>query len=517
MFKSFRVSLPLMVVGIVCTATMGCGSDSCEEGPACAGAGGNAAGPAGSAGMGGGAEGGEAGVGGFAGTTGTTPDAGSGDGAPDDGAADAAADPNLFLNPVFGDDANACTKSAPCRTLKAAFQLAKSGARIYLESGTYSVSSGEDFATPVPDGVTIEAITAGTAVILGDKSFVGLDFAGSGAVRFVRLEGFGQCVVAESGTLQLHHVKLVGCNTAVLLKSSVKASAHNTDIDGGSNGYDLRGTASLAVTGGSIRNLGPNCLSLNPIYAMDSTSISLESVLVRDNFGSVLLRGSASAHVTDSTFINNGSDGCGRSTHFDSIEQAQLLLTNTNITAGPGNAIMSDAALTNVTGGFVSGTKDSAIDVYGGVYNIVDTQLSGTSYSGISVGGTASGTITSASVSGFTYGVLISENATAIVRSSKITGNMHGVVVGSLTPNAFVNLGNPASLGGNVIQGNQSHGLYVNNSPSVTILAAGNTWNPFVQGANASGQMTSGSQFTSAAANGSNFATSYSTGSKIAF
>ncbi|MCC6558048.1 MAG: DUF1565 domain-containing protein, partial [Polyangiaceae bacterium] len=56
---------------------------------------------------------------------------------------------------MAGDDAGPGTEEQPLRTLKRALSIARSGDTVHLFPGTYDAASGEDFLTPVGDGVTI--------------------------------------------------------------------------------------------------------------------------------------------------------------------------------------------------------------------------------------------------------------------------------------------------------------------------------------------------------------------------
>jgi hypothetical protein len=96
--------------------------------------------------------------------------------------------------------------------------------------------------------------------------------------------------------------------------------------------------------------------------------------------------------------------------------------------------------------------------------------------------GSADITITDSEVSGNFTGII--SIFTLKVRNSRVTGNHTGIVV----LGAFADLGQIGDPGGNTIMGNTSTGVSFSRSDgSGGIFATGNTWNPFVQGADSGG------------------------------
>jgi hypothetical protein len=421
----------------------------------------------------------------------------------DAGAPDTSADPNLFVEPIQGSDIGNCSRVAPCKTLRRALQLAKAGIKIYLDRGTYSSASGEDFTTSVPDGVTIEAIVAGSAVILGTMDTPGLLFKGSGAIRFVRVEAFKTCITASSGSLELDRVELRNCGTALALRSSVQAVSNNTQIIGGNNGYTVSDSATLRATGGGVSGLGPDCSTIFLIDASGTGKVFLKSVVIQDNFAPIELRESASAQVDESTFSNNGSV-CGRSTLFDVMGSGSLVLNKTTIVGGPGNALSaSDRAYFQLAGGSITSTNNDAIIAHCTSFNIHDTRFTGQGkkFTAIRVSGTTVGAIGSAIISNYSTGISVSEGANLLMLNSNISGNYTGIFVGFATSSMVVDLGR-RSGGNNTIQ-NEYRGLAI--ETTITVNASGNIWNPLVQGTDAVGKMPEGAAFRSSSPTGTNF------------
>jgi hypothetical protein len=97
--------------------------------------------------------------------------------------------------------------------------------------------------------------------------------------------------------------------------------------------------------------------------------------------------------------------------------------------------------------------------------------------------------------------IRLDSSASLLVRNSELTAGQYGVVVTVYPPvSGACDLGTALARGNNTIQGNTT-GLYVyvdgaTLTASWVIQAVGNTWDPSVQGADASGHMAEGSIFS---------------------
>jgi len=426
------------------------------------------------------------------------------DGAGGDAAVLDAALPALYVDPVGGNDNGVCPQDHPCKTMARAFAVVTSGQTVFLNAGTYSVASGETWAVPVPDGVSIEAVTAGQSIVVGPGAAMSgsaFSFVGSGAVRNLRIEQFHDAIKAGEGSVLVENVEFVQNYLAVNAWRVGEVTFEDCIVRDGSSAFELRGIATLTVNGGRISGAGPNCSGGAGIgTAWEAADVVFDGVEVRDNFGSLSLRGVASAVVRNSVFDGNGSDGCGRSTHLDMSEDPTLTLENTIVRNGPGAGVLGIGTV-RVTGGSFSNVSDTAIDFYGGSLNVSGTNFSHTDVnnpSGISIGD-GQARIDNVSITGHGSGISVSTGGYARVRGSTITGNNRGIMAwGQL------DLGTAAAPGGNTIRQNSQNNVFVEGDASMTIQAVNNTWDPSIQGANASGQMVAGSTLPGPV-NGNNF------------
>ena len=83
-----------------------------------------------------------------------------------------AAAADRFVDPVNGNDANACTAAAPCRSIGKALTGAPAGSTLALADGVYTSDPSVGFSVGVPDGVTLRATHAGAATIANMDLFL---------------------------------------------------------------------------------------------------------------------------------------------------------------------------------------------------------------------------------------------------------------------------------------------------------------------------------------------------------
>ncbi len=95
----------------------------------------------------------------------------------------------IYVNPASGSDGNAGTDSSPLKTIRKAMALARAGQRVELQAGTYDAASGQTYPDTIPNGVVVEAVSAGLAVLVGPNqiAFVG---SGNDTTRYLSFQGF---------------------------------------------------------------------------------------------------------------------------------------------------------------------------------------------------------------------------------------------------------------------------------------------------------------------------------------
>ncbi|MEA5572938.1 DUF1565 domain-containing protein [Calothrix sp. UHCC 0171] len=88
--------------------------------------------------------------------------------------------PQIYVNPVSGDDAAAGTQQAPFKTIAKALQQASAGLTIQLADGNYNSQTGEKFPLLIPGGVNLvgnESNKGSNVIIEGSGEFLSRTFA----------------------------------------------------------------------------------------------------------------------------------------------------------------------------------------------------------------------------------------------------------------------------------------------------------------------------------------------------
>ena len=125
-----------------------------------------------------------------------------------------------------GVDSTAGSASAPFRSLKQALLVAKAGARIRLESGTYEQTSGETWGYVPAAGIIIAGDDAAHTLLVGPppeagQTLTALTAAASLTLENLSLVGFGVGLnVTSAAPISLSHVIVRDGRTAVRLTSN---------------------------------------------------------------------------------------------------------------------------------------------------------------------------------------------------------------------------------------------------------------------------------------------------------
>ncbi len=450
----------------------------------------------------------------------------------------------FFVNPITGSDANAGTQTQPLKTIKKAVSLVASGQTVYLENGTYTKSSGDDWLEQdaqgnpqtlnLPDGVALEAVTAGNVVFSSAGGAI-LNLNGAGSLKNLRLQG-GVVVQSSAKTTSISGTNFTqgasvnakgaasvtldgasfGAGNNLFATDTAAITVTNSSFDGGCALYaqgsaqvsfqgtnyagtclaDLRESAKFTMTQGSITQPVPTQSGNEVISASGIAQVTLDAVNASGLRGGLLdLRETSKATVKNSSVQNSSCQGCGASETIAVTGTAKLTLENTTIQGAYGSAVyLSGNATATITGGTISGNGfgggGHGIAAYQGTQLSVDgTNLSGNKSAGVYAGG-AYVTISNAKLDNGVYG-LWGGGGSAKLRNCEIKNNKSGIywdVTGSA-----LDLGKSGDIGNNVIQGNANYALEVPNvaNASGTAQAVGNLWAASQQGASAQGKYAS--------------------------
>lgn len=445
---------------LLAAAAVGCGSDSpeaCEAGCPSGSSTTGAQGGGGAAGSPSGA-GGDGGHGGFLVT-------------------------DLFVDPIAGDDAAPGSVDAPLKTLKKAISIAVGGQTVHLFSGTYDAVSGEDFAAPVPDGVAITAVVPGQAVLAGTGVETALDFAGSGSVEDIVIEGFHAGVFAMGGEVFLRRMELRGNYHSVYAGAVAMVTLVDSSVIEGEIGLRAAESAAVVMTGGEIRDMGSACGS-GAVVTTHAAHAWLDGVHIHDSGQAVRLDDASSATFKGATIEGVGS-GCAPVMAFDAskLRLEDTVLTDPSAPAVSSAAVwaLGDPDVTVIGGSIAAGS--SAIYSDGSV-SLQGTHISGgDAYRGIQCTGSlvAEDTL----VEHFNTGVYLHG-------WGRFRGVQMEAVFTGIEAYGDLDLGTSADPGGNTFQWIGGVGLDVHATYPYVIDAIGNFWIPNNQGTGPDGMFPLG-------------------------
>jgi predicted RecA/RadA family phage recombinase len=398
---------------------------------------------------------------------------------------------DLFVDPLGGNDANPGTQQKPLKTLKQSLSLAMSGQTVHLFPGTYDAQNGEDFVGAVPAGVSIAAVVPGDAVLVGQNNGVALYFAGDGSASYLRIQGFSTGIQADTGVLSLTEIDFQKNSEAISLSGNAQASLKGGSIADGRSAFRLDGVASLAISTTEIHNLGPNCNGDVGVL-WDASYLTLEEVKIYDVAGSLALRHASFASIKNSVIKSVGDHGCGGSNTIYATEAAQLHLEDTTISEPPGTPLgISGSASVKIVGGAIA-SSGNAINIYEVADVTIDELVltgPGAMVNTAAILITAPGahvTATNATILSFLSGIELWHGSVKLRDSVIKDCNTGAYVMGG-----NLDLGSAEDPGGNTLQIKLGTALALQTS-AITVKAAGNTWIPSTQGANAAGLYPSG-------------------------
>ena len=452
-------------------------------------------------------------------------------------AADAAADAadagvGTYVDAVNGSDTTGTgTPLAPFKTIAKAATVATSGMTIRLAAGTYTGST-----TSIADGVGVEALTPGQATIAAGSAFPGsyslLTFAGSGSLGGVVMNGVYTHMSA--GTVTVAGVRFDniidngnGISDAGLMLSG---TAHVILTPGGLTNYFGASSSILAtitggfleVHGGTVDSSVVSPFSARGVIAMNAGSVLFDAVTISNSKnGGIYAGGTANVTVQNGSLLSN----CQSSTTPAGITQdgtPTITVDNSTITGSGGYGIgernPSTSIITVRNNTVITASATGGILIGSGTLILNGASVTNNTGDGIDVGA-ATLDATNSVISGNTLTGISSNagNGHITLRGTQISGHpRNGIYVvanpgapdAGAAASAVVDLGTPASAGGNTFTGNgTSAGTWANldllSTPlasPVTYYAVGNTWSANVQTADAAGHFPSPTTFTASSA-----------------
>jgi hypothetical protein len=404
--------------------------------------------------------------------------------------------PILYVDPAAGLDDDDGSSDAPFRTLKRALSVAPAGATIWLRDGTYGVESGETWSKKVPEGVSILAVHPGRVVLVGQPPCTGLDFSGAGRVTGIVFKGFSHAVSAWSGSVSIEDgtVDTGGgfdfSGSARVVVTRVTMSQLTSD------GLHARGTAEVTLTDTSFEGTGAmgHCDSAPGVIADESARVHFTDVSLGDfAAGAIDARGAAEVDLVRGLMTNTGQAECNGA-QIAVSGTADVSIYDATVRDGGGTGIaVQGAARLSMEGVFIGVHATAGVRALGGKLDIASSDIRAGS-TGISLSFTSANDgcfIAKTLIKGNAIGVDLGGNASVKMRHSTIEDGDYGVYAPSASL-VFADLGVSLDPGENTISGKRA-ALTLSGSYGYprTFGAAGNEWNPGVQGADAEGKYPS--------------------------
>jgi hypothetical protein len=423
---------------------------------------------------------------------------------------------DLYVDPVGGADSNPGTQAMPYKTIGGAAAHAGAGDTVKLLAGTWDAGVEPGFAgsgVTIPAGVAVQAVTPGTVTLAGM-----LLFAGGGSASDLTFQGGAPGISASAGNFALSGVRFLTENSNGSLQLSGTVTA--TWVPGGAADYGsvnslavLAGSATLTVTGGKMASVTWGGVDTCPAFfkATVSSTLTLDGLTFDTNqVGAVSATGSANVTIKNATLHNSSRPTSGSFCTAPVFigGTAAVDIQGTQITnnpapgiriGGPGNnstlKVSATSVIDNNDYGIWSPTGAHPASV-----TLANTDISNNANGGVKLdSGTFALDVRGCTITGnlVNHGLLDyydgSGASTIYMRNTTITGNSNSNglrILGTATGN--YDFGTVADPGNNTFQGNSlvSGGAtecYFAVANVTLINAIGNTWDPNVGGADATG------------------------------
>lgn len=449
-----------------------------------------------------------------------------------------------FLDVVNGDDANACTQAAPCKTLAKAIIGAAAGSTFLLADGMYSAMTEGVGGMNIPEGATLQAVHPGAATLaslainfVGSGTLDGIVFgrqgptsncgginaaSSTGTPTFTIKGVFSNCVnwLSIGGNVKAtmtpgalpggaYTTGLPTTGTQWLLVNSGGTSAAELLILGGvldgndaGNAYPTAalltsgGTATLTLDGVTVRNWPQAAIAAagGAVVLRNNTSLDkIGKAGAPCDTGSAMLVSDSSGKLTmdRSTLSNSRAAGICVLNNFSTTATNSIVLTQSTITGSAGAAIQNETvqgvgATITADGASLTNNAWGIFWTRPGTFDLRNSTITGSTAVGTGAG-------TGAGI------YLAMPSGSFRLRGSSVSGNVqHGVQIdGSVTAGSLTaDLGKAADPGGNTFTGNGLAGLHSVAAPGQIVDAVGNTWIPNQQGADANGRYSVPPTFT---------------------
>ena len=211
-----------------------------------------------------------------------------------------------------GDDANPCSRTAPCKTFAGAISKTAAGGEIStLDPGGYG-------AVTITKSITLSGDGSLASVLAYGTNGINVNDGGAGTIRVVirglSIHGDMACVnVVSAASVLIDNVSMTQCSDGVRLvpaaNSRVDVVVNRSTIGMGTDGIDATGGVVAVIDSVIAGNSGTGVL------AKGTSTITVESSQINSNAVALQADGTATVRIANNGFYNNKTAfACGTGT-----------------------------------------------------------------------------------------------------------------------------------------------------------------------------------------------------------
>jgi hypothetical protein len=265
----------------------------------------------------------------------------------------------LFVNASSGADTNQGFKDKPFKTVTKALGNAVAGQTIFLQTGTYSTSTGESFPLRVKSGIALEGETFPGTAIIGSGTCLLLENVNDIRITKLELKCDWGIEMQNAKALSLTYLKVASRELGIVARDSA-ATLDNVEIYNSLTGLVADGSSQIIVQNSKVfRNGRGVVVRKNAQVTLDKSSVTengyvgvgaygkstLEiknshidnnaytSVMAPTDKGGIFIEQDAGGTVIiDNTSVNNNDDtgvrvGCGTQSNAGTLrlENSQIM------------------------------------------------------------------------------------------------------------------------------------------------------------------------------------------------
>jgi hypothetical protein len=238
-----------------------------------------------------------------------------------------------------GDDANPCSRTAPCKTFAGAISKTATGGEIsVLDPGGFGAVTITKAITINGDGTLagilnslvpgiIINITTGLAtdrVVLRNLSINGGGSLGTDGIRFL-----------DGAELVVDNVNINACNDAGIdITQSQSSNVHIRNVNITRCAVGIRSQSTAGTVAGTIENVNIDGMTSHGFHAVNNTALTIRNLVSARNVGDGIRSEAASVNLVVENSTSEGNNfGVNAVAGFVRINNVGMFFNNTNLSS----------------------------------------------------------------------------------------------------------------------------------------------------------------------------------------